>query len=126
MAKILIVDDSSIMRITLKQILESLSHEVVSEATNGRNAVKMYEKHLPDLVTMDISMPTPDLNALDGIMAVQEIRKINPTAKIIMVTSHGDQEKVLKAIEMGASSYILKPLNKQRLNDVVDKVLAKP
>lgn len=126
MAKILIVDDSSIMRITLKQILESLSHDVVSEATNGKNAVKQYEKYLPELVTMDISMPTPDLDSYDGITAVQEIKRINPLAKIIMITSHGDQEKVLKAIEMGASNYILKPLNKQRLKDVVDKVLAKP
>ncbi len=126
MAKILIVDDSSIMRITLKQILESLSHDVVSEATNGKNAIKQYEKYLPDLVTMDISMPMPDLDAYDGIKAVEEIKKINPQAKIIMITSHGDQEKVLKAIEKGASSYILKPLNKQRLKDVVDKVLAKP
>lgn len=126
MAKILIADDSGIMRITLRTMLEKLSHEVVSEAKNGRDAVELYKQHRPDLITMDVSMPSDDLEITDGIVAIKHIKQINPKARIIIISSHGDQDRVLKAIQLGASSYILKPLNKDRLQHTIDKTLKKP
>jgi two-component system chemotaxis response regulator CheY len=97
MANVLIVDDAKIMRLNLKIILEKLGHQVVSEAQNGFEAIEKYKVTKPDFVTMDVTMPS--INGInDGIDAVGEIIKYDKDAKIIMVTSHGEQDKVIKAI----------------------------
>lgn len=81
MAKILIVDDSKIMRINLKKIFEELGHTVVAEAGDGNAALEAYEEHSPDLVTMDITMP-----GMSGIETVEAMMKRFPSAKIIMTS----------------------------------------
>jgi len=122
MAKALIVDDAKIMRISLKKIIENLGHEVVGEADSGYMAIEQYKVLKPDFVTMDITMPAVE-GIADGIEAVKEIMKIDKNAKIIMITSHGEQDKVIKAIQGGASHYILKPIDTNKVKDVLDKVL---
>ena len=82
MLKVLIVDDSLIIRKKISKILENLGHEVLADATNGQEAIESYSKYKPDLVTMDITMPD-----MDGITAVKEIIKVDSEAKIIIVTS---------------------------------------
>ena len=121
MATALVVDDAKIMRANVKKMLEKLGYDVV-EAENGAEAIKKYEKHNPNFVTMDITMP--EFGGIkDGIDAVEEIIKIDPKAKIIMVTSHGEQEKVIRAIKAGAMNYILKPVKFEKLEEVVMKVV---
>lgn len=122
MAKILIVDDAKIMRIQIKKILEGLGHTVVGEAASGYEAIDKYKLLKPDLVTMDITMPAIQ-GIADGIEAVSEIIAIDKTAKIIMITSHGEQDKVIKAIQNGASNYMLKPLQQDKLKDIIDKLV---
>lgn len=122
MAKILVVDDAKIMRMKIISMLDKLGHEIIAEANNGYMALQMYKKHLPDLVTMDITMPD-EYGIADGIGAVQAIKKEFQDAKIIMVTSHGEQDKVIKAIQSGASNYLLKPLQLDKLEEVVEKTL---
>ena len=122
MATVLIVDDAAIMRINIKKMLEKLGHEVIGEAVDGHDAIQQYEKLDPDFVTMDITMP--EVNGVgDGIEAVKQIRLHDYKAKIIMVTSHGEQNKVIKAIQNGASNYLLKPIKYDKLEEVINKLL---
>jgi len=118
MLNAIIVDDTMMVRRTLKYFLENeLGHKVLAEGTNGIEGVEAFKSHSPDLVTMDITMPL-----MDGITAVQEIIKINPNAKIIMVTSYGQEDMVLKAVQAGASSYLVKPITGDKLQDAISKL----
>ena len=118
MAKIMVVDDSSIMRRNLKAILTQGGHEIVAEAENGKQAVAEYGKILPDLVTMDITMPF-----MDGIEAVRQIISKFPDAKIIMVSALDQKKMVFEALQNGAKHYIIKPITVQKVLDIVDEVL---
>ena len=121
MANVLIVDDAKIMRLNLKIMLEKLGHQVISEAQNGFEAIDKYKVTKPDFVTMDVTMPS--INGInDGIDAVGEIIKYDKDAKIIMVTSHGEQDKVIKAIQNGASNYVLKPIKQDKLEEIINKL----
>ncbi len=117
MLNILVVDDSLIMRRNIIKMIESLGHKVVGEAKDGQEAVEVYRKLKPDLVTMDITMPR-----MDGLGAVKELKKIDKNAKIIMVTSHGQEEMVIDAIRSGASGYLLKPVKINKLSDSIRKI----
>ncbi len=116
--KVLIVDDAAFMRMMLKDILTKGSYEVVGEAANGKEAIEAYKESKPDLVTMDITMPE-----MDGITAVKEIKKIDPQAKIIMVSAMGQQAMVIDAIQSGALDFIVKPFQAPRVLEAVKKVL---
>ncbi|MDQ0230406.1 response regulator [Metabacillus malikii] len=118
MAKILIVDDAKFMRITLSNILLKANHEVVGEAENGAEAVKLFEEEKPDLVTMDITMPE-----MNGIEALKEIKGKFPEAKIIMCSAMGQQKMVVEAIEAGAKDFIVKPFDENRVIEAIDRVL---
>ena len=118
MARILIVDDSAIMRRNLKTIFVQAGHTVVGEAINGGQAHLMYRTHVPDLVTMDITMPN-----VNGIEAVKLIKKEFPDAKIVMVSALDQRSMVLEALKQGANHYIIKPITPETVIDVVNKVL---
>ncbi|MTI84855.1 MAG: response regulator [Firmicutes bacterium] len=118
MARVLIVDDSAIMRRNLKTIFVQAGHTVVGEATNGGQALLMYRTHVPDLVTMDITMPN-----VNGIEAVRLIRKEFTDAKIIMVSALDQRKMVLEALKEGAKHYIIKPIDSASVIKVVNKVL---
>ena len=121
MAKVLVVDDSKIMRINVKRMLEKLGHEVVAEAENGFESIEKYEISNPDFVTMDITMP--EMNGIkDGIEAVEKIIEKHRTAKILMVTSHGEQDKVIRAIKNGAKGYMLKPIKEDELKSKIERL----
>ena len=120
MLNILIVDDSMIIRKNLTKILTKIGHNVVYAAKNGVEAINMYESKKPDLITMDITMP--DMN---GIEAISKIIKIDPEAKAIMVTSHGQEDMVLKAIQAGALGYLMKPINEDKLIEIIGTIFPK-
>jgi two-component system chemotaxis response regulator CheY len=117
--RILIVDDSVLMRRHLRTLVETCtSHEVVGEATNGTEALIQYRRLLPDLVTMDINMP-----AVDGLQAIRSIRAQFPAALIVAVSSIGEREKILEAVDAGAANFILKPVNQTRFVEVISAAL---
>ncbi|GAB4278592.1 MAG: response regulator [Candidatus Rifleibacteriota bacterium] len=116
--KILIVDDATIMRLMLKHLFENNDFEVVGEASNGNEAVELYAKHKPDLVTMDITMPD-----MDGITAVRKILAVDPNAKIIMCSAMGQVDKVKAAVMAGAKSFLVKPLQPERVLATVKQIL---
>lgn len=103
--KVLIVDDSPAVRRLLKRILTEAQYEVVGEAKNGLEAVELYFTLKPDVVTMDITMPE-----MEGIEALKQIKKRDPKAKVIMLTSLSDVQSVKEAILAGAANYVIKPL----------------
>ena len=122
MANILVVDDAKVMRLTIKKHLENLGYKVVGEAENGFEAIEKYKLLEPDIVTMDITMP--GLNDIrNGIDALVEIIKIDKKAKIIMLTSHGEQKLVIDAISKGSKGYILKPITSEKLSNVLQKII---
>lgn len=125
MANIMIVDDVSIMRFTIKNHLQKLGHNIVIEATNGDEAIKLYSlsKLKPDIVTMDITMPAVN-GVRNGIEALEKIREIDKNAKVIMVTSHGEEKLVMEAVTKGAKGYVLKPITEEKLKTVLAKVLS--
>ncbi len=116
MARVLVCDDAAFMRMTLIKILKDAGHETVAEAANGREAVKKYFDHKPDVVLMDITMPE-----MDGLEATQQIKTNDPEAVIIMVSAMGQQEKVFAAIANGARDFIVKPFDPQRIVDCIAK-----
>jgi YesN/AraC family two-component response regulator len=120
MARVLIVDDSLMMRRNLKTLITQAGHDVIGEAADGSEACSAYAKHQPDLVTMDITMPK-----MDGIAAVKQIIQDHPQARIIMVSAVNQQEMVFEAIKSGAKNYVLKPINAEQLNGVIQTVLEK-
>ena len=117
--KVLIVDDASFMRTVLKDIVKSngLATEII-EATDGVDGVKSYQQNKPDLVTMDVNMPRAD-----GIQALRAIMKINPAAKVVMVTSVEQKEIVQDAMRLGARDYVVKPFDRSNVPLVLNKVL---
>ncbi|MFC5530391.1 response regulator [Cohnella yongneupensis] len=118
MAKILVVDDAAFMRMMIKDILVKGGHEVVGEAENGKIAVQKYQELLPDLVTMDITMPE-----MEGIEAVREIRKTNANARIVMCSAMGQQGMVVQAIQAGARDFVVKPFQGDRVLEALRKAL---
>jgi two-component system chemotaxis response regulator CheY len=91
MARILIVDDSAIMRRNLANILSNGGHEIIGEASNGMQALGEYENYHPDLITMDITMPLTD-----GIEALVKILAKHSDAKVIMISAVNQKTKVFE------------------------------
>lgn len=120
MTRVLIVDDAAFMRMMLKDILVKNGIEVVGEAVNGIEAVDKYNELMPDIVTMDITMPEKD-----GITAVKEIRAAHPQANVIMCSAMGQQPMVLEAIQAGAKDFVVKPFQADRVIDSINKVIGK-
>jgi DNA-binding NarL/FixJ family response regulator len=103
--KVLVVDDSRLTRISIKTTLKSALKEIelIGEAQEGHQAIEMVGKLEPDVVLMDIGMPI-----MDGVRATQTIKKQFPNVKVVMLTSHEDEDDVLDAFSSGANSYCLK------------------
>lgn len=115
---VLIVDDAEFMRVMLKEILEDMEWTVTGEAADGAEAIEKYRLSQPDLVLMDITMPT-----MDGIEALQGILQINPQALVVMITSLGQKDQVLSAIKSGARDFIIKPFDQERVQDTLSRLL---
>ncbi len=118
MANILIVDDSRTSRKMLRGVLENAGHTIIGEGTNGEEGYLKYQELKPELVTLDITMPQ-----LDGLEALQLIKKYDKNAKVIMVTAAGQKDKMIQAIKYGAAEFILKPYEEENVERIVERVL---
>ena len=118
MANILIVDDSRTSRKILRGILEEDNHIIFGEATNGEEGYKMYGELKPDIVTMDITMPV-----LNGVEALKKIMSDYPEAKVIMVSAAGQQHNMIEAVNSGATEFIAKPFDPERIKSVISTIL---
>ena len=120
MARVLIADDASFMRQMIREIIEPEGHEVVGEATNGIEAVDLYNELSPDLVTMDIVMPKRS-----GIDAVKAILAEHPTACVVMCSALGQETLVTEALQAGARDFIVKPFKPDSVISTIAKTLEK-
>lgn len=105
---VVIVDDSRMIRKMLRGILEEEGYAVIAEAQNGVEAVAAYKQHKPDIITLDITMPQ-----MDGVEALKEIIDYDKNANVIMITAAGQQQKVIQALKIGASKFVMKPFRKE-------------
>ena len=112
----LIVDDAAVMRIRLRDILEN-RYKVVAEASNGNEALDMYESYKPDFVTLDITMPQ-----LNGIETLGQIISSHPEAKVVIVSAVGQKQMVFQAIAKGAKDFIIKPFEPARVLMAIDRL----
>jgi DNA-binding NarL/FixJ family response regulator len=114
--RVMVVDDSRLTRLSVKTMLKSAHNEIelVGEAEEGHQAIEMVGKLMPDVVLMDIGMPI-----MDGVRATQAIKKQYPSVKVVMLTSHEEEDDVLDAFSSGANSYCLKETPPEMLVHVV-------
>ena len=117
MKRVLIVDDASFMRSSLKLMLQRGGFDVVGDAENGLIAVRKYRELQPEIVTMDITMPE-----MDGIEALKEIKLIDPNATVIMISAMGQEVHVKEAIIAGAKGFLLKPFKEEQVVNVLSKL----
>lgn len=115
--RLLIVDDAIIMRMRIREIAVDAGWDIAGEAANGQEAVALFAELRPDLVTLDIVMPV-----LDGVAALREIRRIDPQARVVMVSAVDQKEKLSECIRLGAMDFLVKPFDKTSLRGVLDKL----
>ena len=116
--RLLIVDDAMIMRKRIKDIAEEVGWEVVGEAKNGEEALELYAKESPDLVTLDIVMPK-----MDGVAALRALMATDPQARVVMVTAVNQKAKLTECIQVGALDFLVKPFEKDHLQRLFKKYL---
>lgn len=117
MTKVMIVDDAAFMRASIKRMLESRDYEIVAEAADGIEAIEMYKKYKPELITMDITMPN-----MSGIEALKGIRVLDKDVRVVMVSAMGQEKLITEAVINGASSFIVKPFQSDKLLQVLDGI----
>lgn len=117
---VLVVDNSLFMREKLKILLEEAGCEVVAEAKNGLEGVEQFKKTRPDLVTMDIIMPRE--GDMDGVGAMKEILKVEPKAKVVMVTAVDQKKKIEECVALGAADYLVKPIEAEAIVKMIERV----
>jgi two-component system, NarL family, response regulator LiaR len=118
-ARLLIVDDHEIVRSGFRLMLESEQDlEVVGEASNGREAVELCRRLMPDIVLMDVRMPK-----MNGLESTRAIKRQQPRVAVLMLTTYEDTDYLLRAIKAGAAGYLLKSVSSQQLTNAIRRVL---
>ncbi|MCL2792348.1 MAG: response regulator [Spirochaetaceae bacterium] len=115
---ILIVDDLYFVRLAIREILEKENMHIVGEAENGLHALQLFEEKKPDIVLLDITMPL-----MDGLTALKMLKSKYPGAKVVMCSALGQQKYIIKAIQLGASDFVVKPFKPERLINSIKKAL---
>lgn len=117
MAKVLVVDDSGLIRMRTANALKNMKHQVI-QAQDGEAAVRLYDQERPDAVFMDINMPK-----MNGNIALTEILKLDPQAKVIIMTSERQPIVSLRSRHFGAKDFLVKPCGSLEILLALDKVL---
>ena len=119
MVKVLVVDDCSVTRDLLKKLLKRLDINRVDEASDGVEAIEMYDKFQPEIVFMDIAMP--NVNGIEAMKVINE--KYNHT-NIIMITSFDDQNFIYEALSSGAKGFVVKPFNEDKIKSALSAIIS--
>jgi len=119
--KLMIVDDSSIMRRAIGKYLAPLGLELAATASNGQEAIDRFKETLPDLVTLDITMPQ-----MDGLTCLSQLLALKPTTRVIVISALSDPATGLRALKLGAKSFLPKPFTEAQLVDEIRRVAGVP
>ena len=118
--KILVTDDSKIARKmvikSLNSLLKNKEFEII-EAHNGEEAVELYTKDKPDLTFLDLTM-----TVMDGFEALEQIKKIDNNASVIIISADIQKNSIEKARELGASNFIKKPIDSNKLSQIIENI----
>jgi two-component system, chemotaxis family, chemotaxis protein CheY len=117
MKHLLVVDDALFMRKMICGVAAEAGWTVVGEASNGAEAIVLYQQHHPDLVTMDLVMPV-----MGGLEALRQIRALDPGAKVVVVTALDQKQVLMETIRDGAIDFIVKPFDRQRVFNLLVKL----
>ncbi len=117
MKRLLVVDDALFMRKMICGVAAEAGWQVVGEATNGAEAVSLYQQYRPDLVTMDLVMPI-----MGGLEALRQIRALDPEAKVVVVTALDQKQSLMDSIRDGAIDFIVKPFERERVLSLLGKL----
>ena len=116
--KLLIVDDSNIMRRRIERSQQFEQLELVGTAANGEEALELFKKTDPDVVTMDITMPR-----MDGIECIGRLVALKPAIRILVVSALADKATAVEAMERGANGFLNKPFTDRQLNEAIAELL---
>jgi two-component system chemotaxis response regulator CheY len=116
--RVLIVDDALIMRKRIKEIALQAGWLVAGEAENGHEALALFQRERPDLVTLDIVMPE-----MDGVAALKQMIEFDSQAQVVMISAVNQKEKLSECIRAGAMDFIVKPFEKSDLINFFEKHL---
>lgn len=116
--KLMIVDDSNIIRSKITHTLTQHDMQVVATASNGEEAVKLFGAHKPDVVTMDLTMPR-----MDGLECIRALRKIDPSISILVVSALADKATAIQALKEGAQGFLCKPFSETDLTEAMEELL---
>jgi two-component system chemotaxis response regulator CheY len=116
--KLLIVDDSNVIRRRIERCQQIDSLEVVGVASNGVEAVEVFRRTNPDVVTMDITMPQ-----MDGIECVEQLVAIKPHVLILIISALADKATAVEAMEKGANGFLNKPFSDRQLNEALQELI---
>ncbi|NBT12950.1 MAG: response regulator [Planctomycetia bacterium] len=119
--RLLVVDDALIMRMRIAAIAREAGWDVAGEAADGAEGLSRYRELRPDLVTLDIVMPT-----LDGVETLRSIMAEDPQARVVMVSAVDQRSKLVECIELGALDFIVKPFDKPRLTALFERYAGRP
>lgn len=117
--KIMVVDDSRIAQLQLQEILSGTDYQVIACCQNGEDALELYDKVQPDLVTMDIVMP-----GMDGLDAARLLIQAHPQARILMVSSLAYDDTINEASRIGAKGFVYKPFDREQIVQALEKAFA--
>ncbi|MHC4938023.1 MAG: response regulator [Planctomycetota bacterium] len=116
--RMLIVDDALIMRKRIRDIAVEAGWEIAGEAADGEEALELYDRVRPDLVTLDIVMPK-----MDGVTALKRVMASDPAANVVMISAIDQREKLAECIDNGAVDFIVKPFDADRLRAMLSRRL---
>jgi two-component system chemotaxis response regulator CheY len=116
--RLLIVDDSNIMRRRIERSQQFEQLEVVGSAANGIEALELFQKTDPDLVTMDLTMPQ-----MDGVECIERMVQLKPAVRILVISALADKATAVDAMEKGANGFLNKPFTDRQLNEAIAELM---
>ncbi len=119
MYTVMVVDDSLVIRDRISRLDERSGFNVICQAKNGKEALSQCKVNMPDIITMDITMPE-----MDGLEAIPRLLEIKPDAKILVISALSDVETGLEALELGANGFLTKPFNERSLANALIELVS--
>jgi two-component system chemotaxis response regulator CheY len=119
MYRLMIVDDSNIIRNRIQRLYNSDTFSLVATATNGDDAVEKFKLYKPEVITMDLTMPQ-----MDGLECIEKLVELDPEVRILVVSALSDKATGIKALELGASGFLCKPFSEEELVEALDELVS--
>lgn len=116
--KLLVVDDSNVIRRQIKRALALNDIDIIGDAANGIDALTCFRSQQPELVTMDLTMPE-----LDGLHCIEQIMAINPKTRILVISAMADKATAIEALKKGAQGFLCKPFSEMELNEALQELV---